>query len=264
LALGTVMWLTGGLLLAASALVRPSAAPLPLLLGIVAAFLGLQNRSAARPYDYGDSRLRWPLPVGSTMLLLTALVLLPWAMRNRRVLGEWVWTSTNSGITAYDGFNPDAEGDSNQAFLEDMPQLAAMSEVTRSEYLSAKAKEYALEHPRRAAQLAVIKAGRTWSPVPLSKEYRNRRTWAAGLAYAVPFFLLVLVGLSGTGLGRAAKVFLMVPAIYLTLVHMLSVGSLRYRIPAEPPMAVIAAAVLATPGPRWRRAGVEGSGGVME
>jgi len=26
------------------------------------------------------------------------------------VLGRWIWTSTNAGFTAYDGFNPDATG----------------------------------------------------------------------------------------------------------------------------------------------------------
>jgi hypothetical protein len=37
---------------------------------------------------------------------------------------------------------------------------------------------------------------------------------------------------------------LMLPAVYFTLLHALSVGSLRYRIPAEVPMAVIAASAL--------------------
>ena len=36
---------------------------------------------------------------GTSMLLLTILMLLPWAIRNHRVLGQWVWTSTNAGIT---------------------------------------------------------------------------------------------------------------------------------------------------------------------
>jgi hypothetical protein len=53
---------------------------------------------------------------------------------------------------------------------------------------------------------------------------------------------------------RSAKVFLLIPAIYFTAVHMASVGSLRYRIPVEPPMAVIAALALAQGRPTWKRA----------
>jgi hypothetical protein len=260
LGLGTIVWLLGGLILAASALVRPSAAPLPLILGIAAAFLGLQNHAAVRPYDYGpDSggapQLRWPLPVATTMLLLTALALLPWGLRNRRVLGEWVWTTTNAGFTAYDGFHPEASGASNQRFIEEMPHLSQMSEVTRSAYLSEKARDYAREHPGRSAKLALIKVGRTWSLYPQSPEYDHWKHRLAGLGYGVPFYLMVLTGLWGGRVGRAAKVFLLLPAIYLTAVHMLSVGSLRYRLPAEPPMAVMAASVFARPRPAWKRAG---------
>jgi hypothetical protein len=258
--LGTVVWLMGGALLAASVLVRPSAAPLPLILGIGAAFLGLQNRAPAGAYDYGAgtaraAQLRWPLPVGTTMVLLTVLALLPWGLRNRRVLGEWVWTTTNAGFTAYDGFHPEATGASDQSFLVEMPHLSQMSETTRSDYLSAKAKQYAQEHPGRVAKLALIKAGRTWSPAPLSPQYGSWKNRAVGLAYAVPFYVLVLAGLWGRRLGAPAKVFLLLPAIYLTAVHMLSVGSLRYRLPAEPPMAVIAASVLSRPRLSWKRAG---------
>ena len=46
-------------------------------------------------------------------------------------------------------------------------------------------------------------------------------------------------------LPRGAKGFLLVPAIYITVIHAMSVGSLRYRLPAEPMMAVIAASVFA-------------------
>jgi 4-amino-4-deoxy-L-arabinose transferase-like glycosyltransferase len=263
--LATLLWLAGGLLLSASALVRPSGAPLAVLLGIAAAFV---NRPVGTAYqDHPQYRLPWRLPVGSTMLLLTLLVLLPWAIRNRRLLGHWVWTTTNDGVTLYDGFNPDADGSSDQAFLRGMPQLAAMGEVGRSEYLSQKAKEFVREHPTRALQLAALKAGRTWSPVPLSREYGSTRNRIIALAYTAPFDLLVLAGLLGSsGLRRSAKVFLLLPAIYFTAVHMMSVGSVRYRLPVEPPMAVIAASVLA--GPKrpegWKRAVTQVSDGVME
>src|SRR5687767_3637756 len=92
----TFPWLIGGIVLALSVLVRPGAIALPVVLGVLAA---LQNRPGQGAYQR-----RWPLPVGTTMLLLTILALLPWAYRNHRVLGQWIWTSTNGGITACDGF----------------------------------------------------------------------------------------------------------------------------------------------------------------
>lgn len=258
--LGTLLWLLGGLTIAASALVRPSAPPLTVILGVLAAFAAKppRPRSGDRLAAREPFRPRWPLPVAATMLLLSAAVLAPWAYRNSLVVGAWVWTTTNGGVTAYDGFNPDATGASDQTVLRSLPQLRSMTEVARSDYLSARAAEFVRDNPRRALQLAVAKAARTWSPVPLSDEYGGWRYWAVGLGYTVPLYVLVVLGIYRGSMRRAAKVYLLAPAAYFTLVHMASVGSLRYRIPVEPPLAVVAASGLsalrggATP---WRRAG---------
>lgn len=255
-ALAMTAWLGGGLLLALSIHVRQSALPLPVLLGVVAV---LVNRHRPAPYHR-----RWPLPVGTTMVLLSGLVLLPWAYRNYRVLGTWVWTTTNGGITAYDGLHPDATGASDQSFVEVMPELRRMDELGRNEHLRRLAMEAATDDPLRVAQLAARKALRTWSPVTLSEDYSSTKYWLVGLLYSVPFDLLVIAGLLSSprrgGLGVSAKVFLLLPAIYFTGIHALTVGSVRYRIPLEPPMAVIAAASLGAllarrrPTSKWKRA----------
>ncbi len=247
-----VMWISGIVLLALSVLVRPGAIGLPVGLALCGA---LANRHATVAYRLSPL---WPLPVGATALLATALVLSPWAYRNRLVVGQWVWTSTNGGFTAYDGFNPDADGSSNQQFVREMPQLKAMDEVGRSDYLTARARDYMDAHPERLTELAISKIARMWSPMPLSDDFRRPAYVAAALLYSVPFFLLVLVGLFSPSVPLTAKMFLLAPAAYLTLVHALSVGSLRYRVVAEVPMAVIAAACAArvwdsVRAPDWRR-----------
>ncbi|QOV91576.1 hypothetical protein [Humisphaera borealis] len=251
---GTLLWLFGGLLLALSTLVRPSAAPLAVIMGIAASFavrpLPREVRAAFRP--------RWPLPVATTMLLLTVATLFPWAYRNQQVLGTWVWTTTNGGVTAYDGFNRDATGASDQSVLRDLPQLSAMNEVERSTYLSSRATQFIRDQPLRALELAAIKAGRTWSPIPLSADYGSWTYRLIGMSYSVPLDLLALVGLFAAPIRRSAKAFLFAPVVYFTLVHMASVGSLRYRVPVEPLLAVLAAAGIAAISLRrfgWRRAG---------
>jgi 4-amino-4-deoxy-L-arabinose transferase-like glycosyltransferase len=252
-----LMWVGGTVLLALSVLVRPGAIGLPVGLAALGAFV---NRRSARAYH--PSPL-WPLPVGATAIAATVLVLLPWAYRNHRVVGQWIWTSTNAGFTAYDGFNPDADGSSDQSFVAEMPQLTRMDEVGRSEYLTKRARDYTDAHPERVTQLALAKMARTWSPMPLSSDFGRPIYVASALLYGVPFFLLVILGLLSGGMPVSAKVFLLAPAIYLTAVHALSVGSLRYRVPAEVPMAVVAAACAArvlesVRAPDWRRA-LEGS-----
>ena len=245
-----LIWLAGGVLLCLSVLVRPSAIALPILLAILAPFA---NRSVGRSYqDVLENRVGL-LPPGIVIVAILLLCLLPWAVRNRTVMGRWIWLDTNSGFSLYDGYNPDATGGSDQRFIEREPLLLATSELGRDEYLSQKAVEYAREHPGRVWQLMLAKLGRTWSPMPLSSEYGQPRLRLISLVYVIPFDILVLAGLLWGTLPRPAKAFLLAPAIYLTVVHALTIGSLRYRIPADPPMAVIAAGILTAKSASWRR-----------
>jgi hypothetical protein len=120
-----------------------------------------------------------------------------------------------------------------------------MGEVQRSRYLQDLAWRYAIAHPWRSVELGVSKIARTWSPLPLSNQFGGKGLYVAvALAYSLPLDLLVLVGLGRRRLSRPAKVFVLIPAIYFTVIHALSVGSLRYRIPAEPPLTILAASAV--------------------
>lgn len=238
-------WACGAGLLALSVLVRPSAVALPIVLAILAAFINAagQRRSAS-----GRSVFRAAVRDALTAALLVVVVLLPWGYRNYRALGRWVWLDTNGGFTLYDGFNPTATGASDQRFVEQLAELKGMTEVDRSKYLSHKAIEYARRHPGRVLQLALVKLARTWSPVPLSNEYGRPSYRLIALTYSLPLDVWVVLGLYWGALPRTAKVFLILPAIYFSIVHAFTVGSLRYRVPAEPPMAIVAAGLLAAAG----------------
>jgi len=228
---------SGLLLLSLAVLVRPSALGLVPLLAIGAAWHGGWRRA---------------LPDVAVAAILLLVVLFPWAYRNAHhpQVRAWVWTTTNGGITAYDGFHDGATGASDQkGFVEELrPLLSRMDEVERDAYLSQRAHEWMTRHPGESLRLGLRKIARTWSPIPLSNDYGGNRLYVAvALLYTVPFDLLVLLGLWKTGIARSAKVFLLLPAIYFTVIHGLSVGSLRYRIPVEPPMAVIAGSALVRP-----------------
>jgi 4-amino-4-deoxy-L-arabinose transferase-like glycosyltransferase len=242
--------LVGLVILALSTLVRPSALGLVVLLAGGAVWgRGMKTVSAH----------------AALAALLVLACLFPWAYRNAHhsQLRSWIWTTTNAGITTYDGFNDAATGGSNQKpFLEQLKNLLAHTdEVYRDEYLSQQAHEWIRAHPDRVIELAFIKIARTWSPIPLSTEYGRKRMYVlAGLLYSVPFDLLLVIGLWKGVLPKAVKVFLLLPAIYFTGIHALSVGSLRYRIPCEPPMAVIVgswapAALRILHGPSRRKSG---------
>jgi len=240
-------FLWGGIILALSVLVRPSAVALPVLLGIVSVFVNY-NPGVIPP------RKAWlRLPVGTTMLLLVILILSPWAIRNKSHFGQWVWLSTNGGVTRYDGFNPDATGASDQRFLSspEFRFLRHMGEVDRDEYLSQQAGNWIRDtwhrDPMRLVRLTAAKIGRTFSPIPLSAEFGGKRLYMLIAAvYSIPLLTLSVVGLWASRLTRSARLFLLSPVLYFTMIHAVSVGSLRYRVPVEPLLAVLAAAGLMT------------------
>lgn len=247
--------LAGVVLVALAIHVRPSGIGLPVVLALATVAM---NRYRPKAYDPQASRAdastspRPGVTIGKALgimivaLLCTFLALLPWAWRNYHVLHTWVWTTTNGGFTLYDGFNPHATGASDQTFVQRMPELSQMNEVERSRYLGGLARRWIAENPSRAGWLGMVKVARTWSPAPLSSEYGGRwHYWLVGLAYSMPFFICVLVGLWRGPLPWRVRLFLLMPAVYFTLVHAASVGSLRYRMPAEAPMAVLAASVFA-------------------
>lgn len=230
-------WFFSILILVFGVLVRPAGIGLAVLIPAVAAFW--PNWQSTRPYQWRRALVR----AGVAVTVLVAVLSL-WAERNRRLLGQRVWLTTNEGITRYDGFNDRADGSSNQWFVSQMPRLRDLDELQRNELFSQMAAAYISSHPDRLVSLAARKVARTWSPLPLSDQFGSAKYVVVGLAYSAPFFLLTLLGLWSPGLSRPAKCLLLTPALYFTLVHALSVGSLRYRIPAEPELAILAGAAV--------------------
>src|SRR5258706_4475475 len=104
-------FLLGGVILALSILVRPSAVALPILMGIIAIFI--HNTPGLIP----PRRSWFRLPVATSMLLLVIIVLFPWALRNKLTLGHWVWLTTTGGASPPDGVKPQPTASSHHRFL---------------------------------------------------------------------------------------------------------------------------------------------------
>ncbi len=185
-------------------------------------------------------------------IMLCALVLIcfPWWARNRLVTGHWVLGSLWAGASLYDGLNPRATGASDMRFFEQPeaygldPQLAVMAEYEQDLYLRRKAFEFLRQQPRRAVWLAWRKQLRFWSIVP------HAAGWSAPplrYAAAVGWSLLYVAILVGAWRCRPVGRWFLVlagPLLYTALVHLLFVGSIRYREPVLLPVLVLAAAAV--------------------
>lgn len=186
--------------------------------------------------------------------------LLPWGLRNHHAIGSYAWLSTNGGVTLYDAQGPQADGSSNQQFLEKMPEFSGLGEAERDRLLRDKALEQMKRDPARVVHLAVVKFLRTWNPVPNFEAYRGGLTAVASALFTALVLLLAAVAIWRTAFVRRSRAgvryqtLVWLPIVYFTLLHCIFIGSLRYRVPLMPFVELSAAAAVCAIWPKPNRA----------
>ncbi len=199
---------------------------------------------------------RLHLTIGLTMMLLCAFVLVPWWIRNARVTGHFVPTTLQVGASLYDGLNPAATGASDMRFVPTLTAELRAADAEQAqppadpfEYrldrlLAAEAIAWARSHPGRVLELAGVKLVRLWNIWPNEAELRG---WSLRLVVLATYLPVLLAGIYGAWRFAAsgwACAVAWLPAVYLTLLHTVFVGSIRYREPAMLALIVLAAGAI--------------------
>ncbi len=189
----------------------------------------------------GNQSIRWKLAVSLVICLALGIALAPWTVRNAWVTGHFVPTTLWVGPSLYDGLNPDATGDSNMEFFEQDRLLQTMSEYEMDREYRRRSWAFAAANLQQVMRLALVKQMRYWSPAPNTPQFKHPLIHAvAWLAYA-PLILLACLGAWFSRRDFWLLILTVAPIFYFALLHLLFVGSLRYRLPAEYPLAVLAA-----------------------
>ena len=244
-----ILWsIAAGLSAAAASLMRPSWLLFTPLLTVLA-FVFIKPRKQT-------------LCVGCVMLAALCAGMFPWWMRNYQVTGHFVPTTLQVGASLYDGLNPIASGASNfepvnrasaqfrHNWLAHGRQIDAQYELALNRHLFHLGRNWALAHPGETLQLAAIKFQRTWNLWPNEP---GLRSWPIRLTVCVAYLVVISgTALAGWKLWRTSLLpldqpagwmagLLVLPAVYFSLLHVVFVGSIRYRQPALGPMALLAA-----------------------
>ncbi|UCE61250.1 MAG: glycosyltransferase family 39 protein [Phycisphaerales bacterium] len=189
---------------------------------------------------------------------IVILGLVPWAARNARVTGSWCWLTHRTGVSLYDGVRLEADGSSDLAEVQQMPEVWGLDEVEWNRYFLEESLLLIRSDPARIIRLAGTKWLRTWNPFPNVGSYQSLPARLASGAWALPVLALAVAGttllLRIDGKGRLRTTFfLLLPALYVSVLHSLFVGSVRYRLPAMPMLEILAAFALVTLFERMRR-----------
>jgi hypothetical protein len=210
-------------------LIRP--AWWPFLLVIHASFVALRLM---------DSQFRYKSLLRHVLLfqLGWSIVMMPWMVRNQLVIGQSAIGGTWGGASLYDGVQPFATGSSDMSFVA-APEFRDLSETDQDSLWKSLSYREIRNEPLRVARLSLAKQLRFWSAWP------NDSAKVSMIVKAICGLIVWPIwGLMWCGLWKNRKnrlVYLVVsPLIFTALLHLLFVGSSRYR------MAVILPAMVLT------------------
>ncbi len=178
-------------------------------------------------------------------LALQLAALSPWVIRNWTVTdGRIVVTTLQTGWSLYEACGPGATGGPR---MDDMPLPAGVENATEYQadrLLLREALRYVWGHPGKTLKLAAVKLGRFWNPLPNFSRYRTPLYMLMSMLSYGPLLLLVIWGGVVKRQNMKKWIILVMPLVYFMLLHMVFVGSIRYRIPAMAGVMVLAAVAL--------------------
>lgn len=232
--------LTSGALAGAAILTRPSWLLFPPLAALI---------------HFAIRRNRLALLQGAWVGIGIILIMAPWWYRNYLVTDRFVLTTLQVGPSLYDGLHPGASGGSDEGMkfvgtfgteLRKREAIQAAPPESTFEYrlnraMQRAAWEWAMSNPGESLRLAGNKFYRTWNIWPPAQELSS--PWVR-LTESIGCFSILILASVGIWARRNywKELYLFaLPIPYFTLLHMIFVGSVRYRQPAIMAISVLAA-----------------------
>lgn len=178
------------------------------------------------------------------VLLLIFAGMTPWWVRNWELFhSNFFRFSTLEGISLYESVYHGATGGPRQSDIKWPAYMKKLNESQRDDRWTAMSFHIIEQHPIRILRLAVIKIGRTWSPWLHAKGFRN--LWMNGIltAWYGLEYVLAAIGIGWLWKHRPNVLLglALIPILYLTAMHAIFLGSVRYRVPLIPLIDLLAA-----------------------
>jgi len=214
-------------------LTRPVLDPLAplLLLYFAIAIRGLSIKAAAKYLA---------IYVGIYCVLMA-----PWWLHNYKAYQTFVRLNLGSGVALLSGNSPSNQtgGIDNNLEATMAPFGEIADPVARDKAMQRAALNYIKEDPGRFLIQAAKRFQRFWSPWPQTEEYSRPLYKLISFCSFIPVLLLALVFVvlyGRTYFLRIAPLLLFI--VYLSSLHLVFPASLRYRLPVEPFLIILAAA----------------------
>ena len=120
-----------------------------------------------------------------------------------------------------------------------------MSELAEDEWKKSEAIAFIKEEPTQFLKNGLLKLKRFWSLWPNTSEYQHWRYKIVSILSFGSVLLLSIVGAVVLKKHRKEVMLILATVGYLSALHALILGSIRYRLPLEPLLIVLASITLA-------------------
>lgn len=175
--------------------------------------------------------------------LIYSLIMAPWWMHNYVKYGEFIRLNPGWGIVLYAGNNPMNESGGGIVGVDytNNHVTGVTDPLIKNSLYAREAINYILEHPLKFFENGINKMIRFWRLWPHAPEYRTFPIILMSLlSYGVVLVVAVftLLRLNRQQLKSLAPIFVVV--VYFCVVHSVTIGSTRYRLPLEPFLIIIA------------------------
>ena len=180
------------------------------------------------------------LLVLASLLLIQAgwaLPIVPWMARNESVIGRTSLGGTWGGASLYDGLQPTATGSSDMSFVADL-EYRDLSETAQDDLWKFLSYQAIQDNPNRIARLAIQKQIRFWSAWPNDSAKVPLVVKATCLLIVWPVWGLMLLGF-WKNLHQRMVFWVLSPLFFSALMHLLFVGSSRYRLAVILPAMIL-------------------------
>ncbi|MBT5400122.1 hypothetical protein HOL24_06230 [bacterium] len=171
------------------------------------------------------------------------VILSPWWMHQYQKYGEFVRLSLGDGIVLYSG-NNHLNKTGGGIVGDDVDMSSFLNEkdpIIRNNKMKDSAISYIISNPNRFVELAGLKFWRFWRLWPHTEHYQQWYVIATSLlSYGIVLFFAIGFLLRNARMHVRKIIPIFALFGYLTLIHMVTIGSIRYRFPLEPFLIIFA------------------------
>ena len=172
------------------------------------------------------------------VIAFAILTISPWSIRNFYHFKKFVPLTTITGAGFWDGNNLHSSGGPSGYWPK---EVQALSEVEGDRYLTKATLKVIKDNPLRFLKLMGIKFIRFWNILPNYEGFSSPLYKLVSLFSYIPIIITAIWGMFLTrGIWKKFLAFYIL-FFSFTFVHMLFVGSIRYRIPLMPFLIIFSA-----------------------